>query len=189
VLINRTIVGTEQTSYTFYVPPTITISDNPLAPFPQVTKYLPPGSDKLDKRTEVGFTPQTNLPLAYLYVSSSCSFLTCLSLNPEDISEKDRRGEQFNEWVNQRMDADDRYGKGFSKLADGPRYDVYYGDQKARHVEARWYVTSFLSFFLSSLILVFFHGSCVESVADKVVRNVWPSLNLFPEHPSQHRSH
>jgi hypothetical protein len=34
--------------------------------------------------------------------------------------------------------ADDRYGKGFSKLADGPKYDVYYGDQKARHVEARW---------------------------------------------------
>ena len=59
------------------------------------------------------------------------------------------------------MDADDRYGKGFSKLADGPRYDVYYGDQKARHVEARWYVPFFLSFFLSSLILVFSQRKCV----------------------------
>jgi len=34
--------------------------------------------------------------------------------------------------------ADIRYGKGFSKLADGPKYDVYYGNTKARHVEARW---------------------------------------------------
>ena len=156
MLTNRTIVGTEQTSYTFYVPPTITISDNPLAPFPQVTKYLPPGSDKLDKRTEVGFTPQTNLPLAYLYVSFSCSFLTCLSsLNFKRYFEE--RQERGNKSV-ERMDADDRYGKGFSKLADGPRYDVYYGDQKARHVEARWYVPFIL--LSKCLNLIFSQRKC-----------------------------
>jgi hypothetical protein len=32
-----------------------------------------------------------------------------------------------------------RYGKGFNKVStEGPKYDVYYGDQKARLVEARW---------------------------------------------------
>jgi len=65
-LMNRTIVGTEQTSYTFYVPPTISVQDNPIAPYPVVTKYLPPGAETKDARTEVGFTPQTDLPLVHL---------------------------------------------------------------------------------------------------------------------------
>jgi hypothetical protein len=62
----RTIVGTEQVSYTFYVPPSVSVSDNPIAPFPTVTKYLPPGAEKTDKRTDSGFTPQTDLPLVHL---------------------------------------------------------------------------------------------------------------------------
>jgi hypothetical protein len=66
MLTNRTIVGTEQVTYTFYVPPNVSVSDHPIAPFPTVTKYLPPGADKHDRRTEVGFTPQTNLPLVHL---------------------------------------------------------------------------------------------------------------------------
>ena len=57
------------------------------------------------------------------------------------------------------MDANDRYGKGFSKLADGPRYDVYYGDQKARHVEARWYVP-FILLLSKCLNLIFFQRKC-----------------------------
>jgi hypothetical protein len=65
-LTSRTIVGTEQTSYTFYVPPTISVQDNPIAPYPVVTKYLPPGAETKDPRTEVGFTPQTDLPLVHL---------------------------------------------------------------------------------------------------------------------------
>ena len=65
-LMNRTIVVTEQTSYTFYVPPTISVQDNPIAPYPVVTKYLPPGAETKDARTEVGFTPQTDLPLVHL---------------------------------------------------------------------------------------------------------------------------
>lgn len=64
--MNRTIVGTEQSTYTFYVPPTISVSDNPIAPYPLVTKFLPPGSEMQDPRTEVGFTPQTDLPLVHL---------------------------------------------------------------------------------------------------------------------------
>jgi len=67
-LMNRTIVGTEQTSYTFYVPPTISVSDNPIAPYPTVSKYLPPGSEVKDPRTEAGFTAQTDLPLVHLCV-------------------------------------------------------------------------------------------------------------------------
>ena len=64
----RTIVGTEQVSYTFYVPSTVSVSDNPIAPFPTVTKYLPPGADKNDRRTEIGFTSNTDLPLVHMYV-------------------------------------------------------------------------------------------------------------------------
>lgn len=84
-------------SYTFYVPPSVSVSDNPIAPFPCATKYLPPGADKSDRRTQDGFTSTTDLPLVHMYVTSSNLYET--SRKATDLIQLRQRIRQVCRWA------------------------------------------------------------------------------------------
>jgi hypothetical protein len=43
-LTNRSVVSTEQTSYSFYIPPYVDDVQEPIAPAPVVNRVLAPGS-------------------------------------------------------------------------------------------------------------------------------------------------
>jgi hypothetical protein len=67
-LISRTIVNTEQSTYTFYSPPSTEPLAEPLAPFPSVTRYRRPNDplDQTDVRDTNQFTSTTDFPLVTL---------------------------------------------------------------------------------------------------------------------------
>ncbi len=67
--MHRSIISTEQVTYTFYAPPTsLGEVKEPFAPFPTIQKLLPPGmsSDAGPTKYAHQFTSMANLPLVTL---------------------------------------------------------------------------------------------------------------------------
>ena len=63
------IVSTEQVSYTFYVPPFVSEPTEPIAPFPQANKCLPPhmSAESVPSKYNHQFTSMANMPLVTFY--------------------------------------------------------------------------------------------------------------------------
>jgi hypothetical protein len=63
------IVSTEQIIYTFYVPPFVSEPSEPIAPFPQVNRALPPhvSAENVPSKYNHHFTTMTNMPLVVFY--------------------------------------------------------------------------------------------------------------------------
>ncbi len=65
----RTIVGTEQRAYTFYVPQYVSNLSAPVTPFPTMSKFLPPGQaaeTPAGRKYDHQFTTLHDIPLATL---------------------------------------------------------------------------------------------------------------------------
>ena len=68
MLIFRSIVSTEQTTYTFFVPPGVKQMSEPVTPVASLTRYIPPGQAAETRADDTHqYTSLSQVPLVTYY--------------------------------------------------------------------------------------------------------------------------